>query len=228
MLGLCLLSVGGLYSVQRSLPPEAPLPWALRSHLPPLLMLFGTVLIARRFPQSQARLSRGRSTGLFAASAACLGAAGGLLVGPSDPGALAPALTAEGALVWGLCWVGVVAPVIEERFYRGTLQAALAQRLPSAMAVVLAGAAFTLSHLGQSPLWLYLALGCGFGVYAALSGALLPAIVAHMAWNVATVSLSAVAPPHALVPYALAGLGLVTLPAALRSRGQVARASCGA
>jgi membrane protease YdiL (CAAX protease family) len=220
VLGLCLLSVGGIRSLLAALPPEAPLPWALRSHLPPLLMLLGTVLLARRFPKARARLWCGRRTALFAGSAACLGAAGGLLIGPSDPQGLAPALSAGGALAWGLCWVGVLAPLIEESFYRGALQTALAQRMPSALAVLLAGAAFMLSHLGQSPLWLYLALGCGLGAYAAMSGALLPAVAGHIAWNVATVALSATARPLALVPYALVGLGLLGLQGALACRGR--------
>ncbi len=190
-------------------PDRSALMWTLRMHAMPLFLLAGACLIAWRFRPLLPALCAGIGTRGYALSAACLGTLGGLVVGPSAPQALAPALSPGAALVWGLAWVGVAAPVIEEVFYRGVLQSAIARQAGPALGVLGSALAFGLAHTGRPDPALYFALGGAFAGYRSGSRALLPPIVGHVTWNLATIAMSAVEIPRGLRTLAmLACLGL--------------------
>ncbi len=80
-------------------------------------------------------------------------------------------------------------PVIlgEELVWRGVVQTALVRRLGPWQGVVAAALAYALAHapLG-SPLLVVLALSCGmvWGALRAASASLVPALVAHVVWDV--------------------------------------------
>ena len=81
------------------------------------------------------------------------------------------------------------APVVEELFFRGLLQRALARRVGAAWAVVGSSVLFGLAHVGQvlAALPALVAFGAVLGVLASRSGRLGPGIVAHAAFNLLTV-----------------------------------------
>lgn len=92
-------------------------------------------------------------------------------------------------------WIAVVvsavlvAPAVEEAFFRGWLQRALAKQLPPALAswaFVFAAAAFALAHFGGYGLP-QLVLGLLAGAVFRSSGALLPSILGHAAHNLVAV-----------------------------------------
>jgi membrane protease YdiL (CAAX protease family) len=93
--------------------------------------------------------------------------------------------------------VTLVAPVIEELFFRGLLQGSLARRLSPVVAVAVAGALFGFAHLqgdtalAASVLVLSLAaFGWILGALVVRAGRLGPAIIAHTVFNfVATVEI---------------------------------------
>ncbi len=210
LLGLSFLLLWATSAGPTVQPNRSVLAWALRMHGMPLFMLGGALVIAWRFGPLVPPLCPDRSARLYAVSAVCLGIAGGLAVGPSSPQALAPVLSPGVALAWGLLWVGLAAPVIEELFYRGVLQSALARETPAFVAVIGSGLAFGLAHIGRPDSALYFVLGGVFAAYRAGSRALLPPALAHVAWNAATVFTSAVELPYGLA--VLPGLaGLVAL-----------------
>ncbi|HJN17917.1 MAG TPA: CPBP family intramembrane glutamic endopeptidase [Armatimonadota bacterium] len=175
-------SMGGRHSV---------VAWAAGTHLPPLVMLAGAVLIAARHRPILPPAWQGYSTPVFCAAAFMIGLAGGLGTPPTRAEALAPVLQPRVALMWAFLWVGVVAPIIEELFFRGILQVALRRHMPAIAAVGLSTLAFVLAHIGIGHFGLFLALGAFFGMMAALSGSVLPAIAAHIAWNVGTLWVGA-------------------------------------
>jgi membrane protease YdiL (CAAX protease family) len=82
----------------------------------------------------------------------------------------------------------LLVPIVigEELVWRGLVQGALTERIGAARAVALAAAAFALAHapLG-SPLLPIVAFACAlaWGTLRALTGSLVPAIVAHLVWN---------------------------------------------
>jgi membrane protease YdiL (CAAX protease family) len=91
----------------------------------------------------------------------------------------------------------LVAPVIEEVFFRGLFQRALAVRLPDGVAVAVSGVVFGVVHISggslAGTLALIVALSCFgwiLGAMAMRTGRLGSSIVAHMAFNtVATVQI---------------------------------------
>jgi membrane protease YdiL (CAAX protease family) len=161
--------------------------WLAKNLAPPLVLLLGAVVVAWRYGPLVSGLVPSRRTVWWVVSGVGLGAAGGHLVGPTRLEGLAPWLGPTARVMWGVAWVGLGAPVIEELFFRGVLQASLARLLNAPLAVVLAAVAFGVAHLGVQPLWLWPLLGLLFGALAAVSGSLWPAVAAHAAWNLATV-----------------------------------------
>lgn len=81
-------------------------------------------------------------------------------------------------------------PIIvgEELVWRGLVQGALARRVSEPASVLLGTAAYVLAHAPiRSPLLLAAAFGCGltWGALRAVTGSLVPAIVAHLVWDAA-------------------------------------------
>lgn len=118
-------------------------------------------------------------TGLTAAMAVSA-AVGALVVGTAPPTTLLP-------LLWGLALVAVQSAA-EELFFRGWVQPVLAERLGTALAVLLAALLFAGLHIAggvRSPLSLInLALGgVMFGLAAAQGRGIAGAIGLHIGWN---------------------------------------------
>lgn len=100
------------------------------------------------------------------------------------------------ALVWlAAC---VVAPIVEELFFRRILQGWLEQRLTPGLGaaqaggLAIAGAAvlFAAAHLGQGLAWVPLVgLGTVLGVLARQTGSIVPGILAHALFNAVSVVL---------------------------------------
>ena len=83
-----------------------------------------------------------------------------------------------------------VGPAVEELFYRGVLQSGLRKQHPGATVVVLVAALFAAAHVTPQLLPAYFAVGVALSGLRALSGSLLPSLIAHMFFNaVAVVSL---------------------------------------
>lgn len=80
-----------------------------------------------------------------------------------------------------------MAPVVEELFFRGLLQRTLAQRVPPAAAVAITAVAFGITHFQPIQLLGLVAFGVVLGLLAQRTGRLGPSIVAHMAFNAASV-----------------------------------------
>jgi membrane protease YdiL (CAAX protease family) len=84
--------------------------------------------------------------------------------------------------------VGVLAPIVEELFYRGLVQRALCKRgLPPALAIGITALVFGASHFQGIQLPGLVLAGAVFGVLAHRAGRLGPAITAHVAFNMVTV-----------------------------------------
>ncbi|MEO8877206.1 MAG: CPBP family intramembrane glutamic endopeptidase, partial [Polyangiaceae bacterium] len=77
-----------------------------------------------------------------------------------------------------------LAPLIEERVYRGALQRILGQRFGSSRAIGMAASVFGFAHLGVYRVAIYqtLLLGVAFGV-AFEEGGLIASILTHVIWN---------------------------------------------
>ncbi len=88
--------------------------------------------------------------------------------------------TETAALVLG---VSLAAPVCEEFFFRGVLQAGLSERLAPPTAVVVTAFVFALFHLDPVGFLARFEMGVVFGLLAWRSGSLWPAIAAHAANN---------------------------------------------
>lgn len=78
--------------------------------------------------------------------------------------------------------VAVGAPIVEELFYRGIVQSALTERI-GWPGVLIASVIFGAVHLSVIEFFPLAVAGLGFGLLAYGTGRLLPAIVAHMAFN---------------------------------------------
>lgn len=89
----------------------------------------------------------------------------------------------------------LVAPLVEELGFRGFIQRRLEAQLPPAVAIALTALAFGLFHLAASlPLALLaVMLGMVAGVLAWRSDSVLPALVAHAAWNGTLVAADGIA-----------------------------------
>jgi membrane protease YdiL (CAAX protease family) len=122
--------------------------------------------------------------------ALAFGAAGGIWIGPTLPERLAPLLAVEWAGLWGLIWVGIGAPIIEELFFRGALQPAVERRLGGVAAIVASTIAFGLAHWGIPEVTIITGVGLVAAIFAWATGHVLPAIALHIGWNFATVAVS--------------------------------------
>ncbi len=90
---------------------------------------------------------------------------------------------AYAALILG---VAVGAPVVEELFYRGIIQGSLVEKLGDIPGLILASIIFGAVHLSWIEFIPLTVAGLGFGLLALKTGRLLPAIIAHMAFNAVT------------------------------------------
>ncbi|MDQ3757281.1 MAG: CPBP family glutamic-type intramembrane protease [Actinomycetota bacterium] len=91
------------------------------------------------------------------------------------------------ALLVALLVVG--APLVEETFFRGLLQAALLRRLGRPVVAVVVGAlVFGVTHYDPEALLGLAAFGVVLGVLVVRAGRLGPALVAHAAFNAVTVA----------------------------------------
>ncbi len=177
-------------ALSRLFPEAGARAWLILSLIPPLVLLVGALLIRRRSADLYPISSRQAWLMMASIGALLLGMAGGIWIGPTLPSRLAPLLPAGWAAVWGLVWVGVGAPIIEELFFRGTLQPAIERRIGGMAAVVLSAAAFTLAHYGLPEMVIIGGVGLAAGVAAHLTGCVLPAIALHVGWNLGTVGVS--------------------------------------
>jgi len=109
----------------------------------------------------------------------------------------------------------VCAPILEELFFRGGIQAWLARRLPWPLAMLIATAFFMAVH-SQGPhaynsVQLVSVFSTGL-LYASLfqvTGSVLPGIVAHMSWNAHGLVTSTAGLPSYLVAAPLVVVGIV-------------------
>lgn len=83
--------------------------------------------------------------------------------------------------------VGIMAPIVEEIFYRGMLQRSLERRMGVTPGLLVASLIFGLVHFEPLLLPGLAVAGLIFGLLAQRAGRLGPAIVAHMAFNMTTV-----------------------------------------
>jgi uncharacterized protein len=83
--------------------------------------------------------------------------------------------------------LAVGAPVVEELYFRGMLQRALARRFRPAVAVATSSVAFGLAHFEALQLPALILFGLVLGVLAQRTGRLGPGIVAHATFNAVTV-----------------------------------------
>lgn len=89
-------------------------------------------------------------------------------------------------LVLGLLVV-LIAPVVEELFFRGLLQRTLGQWVPPLAAVGLSAVVFGITHFQPLQLLGLVAFGCVLGFLAQRSGRLGPSLIAHMSFNASSV-----------------------------------------
>lgn len=193
------------------------IPWLLRNTFAPLVMLAGAAWVARAHRPLVVVLKPRPGLIGFAIAAGWIGAAGGVWAGAMRPEDLAAGLPESAWLYWSYIWVGAAVPVIEETYFRGVLQAALWQSLGAAThrpralkalaTVAVPAGAFALAHLGSPQVPVLFGMGLGLGALQYWSGSLVVPIIAHAAWNMATVSLAVLPWMGSMaLPFALAGL----------------------
>jgi len=192
------------------------IPWLLRNTFAPLVMFVGAVWVARAHRPLVVVLKPRPGLIGFAIAAVWLGAAGGVWAGATRPEDLAAGLPEGAWLWWSYLWVGAAVAVVEETYFRGVLQAALWQSLGAAelprvlkaiATIAVPAGAFALAHLGSPQVPVLFAMGLGLGALQHWSGSLVVPIVAHAAWNMATVSLALLPWMDSMaLPFALAGL----------------------
>ncbi|MFW5867497.1 MAG: CPBP family intramembrane glutamic endopeptidase [Armatimonadota bacterium] len=170
--------------------PESIGSWLLVSVIPPMVLLAGAIAVRRIASDLYPVTSRRRWVSIASAGALALGVAGGIWIGPTFPERLAPLLAAEWAGIWGLAWVGIGAPIIEELFFRGALQPAVERRLGGVAAIVASTIAFGLAHWGIPEIGLITGVGLAAALFAWATGHVLPALALHVGWNFATVAVS--------------------------------------
>jgi len=161
--------------------------WLIASTVPALLLLVGAAVLHERFTVPLHRPGRPAPLVFISLGSGLLCFAGGFLIGPTPPGALAPLLDPTGQYLWALLWVCFAAPLIEEFFFRGVLQGALEQSMPRPLAVIPAAVGFMLAHYGMPMLTLWLFIGLWLGAVRWLSRSIIPAVAGHIAWNLGTV-----------------------------------------
>lgn len=102
--------------------------------------------------------------------------------------------------------IGPIAGSVEEIFFRGYMQTALARAWRPAVAVVVTAAAFALMHLDWVHTPLALAIGLWLGVATERTGSALPAVAAHVINNTVFALLTAAGGTiHGAVPNLVAG-----------------------
>ncbi|MEO7837550.1 MAG: CPBP family intramembrane glutamic endopeptidase [Acidimicrobiales bacterium] len=95
---------------------------------------------------------------------------------------------ASGGALFGLALLVVlVAPFVEELFFRGLLQRTLARRVPPLAAVGVSATLFGVTHFQPIQLLGLVAFGAVLGALAQRAGRLGPSIIAHMSFNAASV-----------------------------------------
>lgn len=87
------------------------------------------------------------------------------------------------ALVLG---VAVGAPLVEELFYRGIIQGSLVEKIGDIPGLLVASLIFGAVHIRLIEIFPLAVAGLGFGLLVHFTGRLLPAIIAHMAFNTFT------------------------------------------
>ncbi|MFP4250933.1 MAG: CPBP family intramembrane glutamic endopeptidase [Armatimonadota bacterium] len=170
--------------------PESIGSWLLVSVIPPLVLLAGAIVVRRIASDLYPITSRRRWVSMASVGALAFGAAGGIWIGPTLPERLAPLLAVEWAGLWGLIWVGIGAPIIEELFFRGALQPAVERRLGGVAAIVASTLAFGFAHWGIPEVTIITGVGLVAAIFAWATGHVLPAIALHIGWNFATVAVS--------------------------------------
>ena len=103
--------------------------------------------------------------------------------------ALIDSITSPVALILLVLAVGVGAPVVEELFYRGVLQGALVEKFGPVVGITLASIVFGAVHMSLIEFAPLAIAGAGFGFLAWKFDRLLPAIVAHMSFNMFTLTI---------------------------------------
>ncbi len=161
--------------------------WLIASTVPALLLLVGAAVLHRRFAVPLHHAGRRAPLVLISLGSGLLCFAGGYLIGPTPPSALAPLLDATGQYLWALLWVCLAVPLIEEFFFRGVLQGALERSMPHPLAVIPTAVGFMLVHYGMPMLSLWLFIGLWLGAVRWLTRSIIPAVVGHIAWNLGTV-----------------------------------------
>lgn len=81
------------------------------------------------------------------------------------------------------------APLVEELFFRGLLQRSLVRRLRPVVGILITAVVFGLTHYDPAALPGLVVFGVVLGVLAHRYGRLGPAVVAHVAFNTATVAI---------------------------------------
>jgi uncharacterized protein len=105
---------------------------------------------------------------------------------------LADAAQSAPAFVLIVIGVAIVAPIVEELFFRGVLLPALAERFGDAAGIVGSSVIFALFHFEPVAMPGLLVVGLVFALLVHRTGRLGPAIVAHIAFNaVVAVTLAA-------------------------------------
>lgn len=83
--------------------------------------------------------------------------------------------------------VVLIAPIVEELFFRGLLQRTLGQWVPPLAAVGLSALVFGVTHFQPLQLLGLVAFGCVLGFLAQRAGRLGPSLIAHMSFNASSV-----------------------------------------
>ncbi len=83
----------------------------------------------------------------------------------------------------------VIAPIVEETFFRGLLQGALKERFGTITAVAVSSVAFAATHFQPVQFPALVLIGLVFALLTHFSGRLGPAIWAHVGFNSVTVAL---------------------------------------
>lgn len=102
---------------------------------------------------------------------------------------LADKATTPGGVLLLFLMVGIGAPIAEELFFRGLLLRAIEKRFGTTWAVVGSSVVFGATHFQALQFLALTGAGAVFALLTVRTGRLGPAIVAHMAFNTATVTV---------------------------------------
>lgn len=169
-------------------PPYSLVPWLAGQVVPPLVLLIGSVWATTRYAGLVHWNLHGWRPAIACLGSFFLGFAGGASWFGTSPRLIAPILSEPGQIAWAVVWVGILAPIIEEFYFRGVLQSTLHLRLGSGGSVVVAALVFALAHVGAPGffiLWIF--LGLIFGMLWQHSRYLPVPVCAHIGWNLGTI-----------------------------------------